>query len=109
DLLRLEVHADGIPASLNLAEASDIMEYRRVRIGELDFLLPEASELTMVDLAGNQSRNRTRLSACRQYTGESVLRFGDPEPEVAAPAAPLKEIRLPAGLTIEVRLDTPIQ
>src|SRR5207244_2505897 len=76
---------------------------------ELDFLMPEASELTMVDLAGNQSRNRTRLSACRQYTGDSVLRFGDPVPEVAAPAAPPKEIRLPAGLIIEVRLDTPIQ
>ncbi len=111
DLIRLEVRADNPPPSLNLAEASETMEYQRARIGGSDFLLPESSELVMIDLLGNESRNQTRLSACRQYAGESKLSFAEPASDVAAPAPTpqAKPIRLPAGLTVEVRLQTPIQ
>jgi hypothetical protein len=111
DLIRLEVHADNPPPNLNLAEASDAMEYQRARIGGGDFLLPQSSELVMIDLLGNASRNRTYFSGCRQYAGESKLSFAEPSPDVAAPApAPQsKPIRLPPGVTIDVRLQTPIQ
>src|SRR6202041_661211 len=72
---------------------------------------PESSELVMIDLLGNESRNRTQLSACRQYAGESKLSFAEPSSDVAAPSPTpqLKPIKLPAGLTVEVRLQTPIQ
>ena len=75
DLIRLEVHADKPPPNLNLTEASDTMEYRRARIGGAEFLLPQSSELQMIDLLGNVVRNRTQFSACRQYAGESKLSF----------------------------------
>jgi hypothetical protein len=111
DLIRLEVHADNPPPNLNLTEASDTMEYQRVRIGGGDFLLPQSSELVMIDLLGNAVRNRTHFSACRQYAGESKLSFIESTPDVAAPAPTpqVKPIQLPAGLTVEVRLQTPIQ
>lgn len=109
DLIRLEVHADDLPPSLDLRQATDTLEYHRVRIGEVDFLLPESSELVMTDLLGNESRNRTRLSGCRQYAGESVLTFVEPPPDAAAPAPRAKPILLPAGLTLQVQLQTPIQ
>jgi len=111
DLIRLEVHADNPPPNLNLTEASDTMEYQRARIGGGDFLLPQSSELLMIDLVGNASRNRTQFSACRQYAGESKLSFVESSPDVAAaaPTPQVKPIQLPAGLTVEVRLQTPIQ
>ena len=111
DLIRLEVYADSLSTNLELRESSDALEYRQVRIGDVDFLLPQSSELRMIDLLGNESRNRTRLSECRQYTGESVVTFGDiPPPSVmAAPAPQMKPIHLPSGLRVEMRLQTPIQ
>jgi hypothetical protein len=108
DLVRLEVYADDIPPLLQLQSASDVMEYGRVPIGGADFLLPRQAELVMVDLAGNESHNRTRFSGCRQYTGESVLSFGDTAATVAPPAHPIEEIQLPSGLIVEARLDTAI-
>jgi hypothetical protein len=111
DLIRLVVRADNPPPSLNLTEASDTMEYQRAHIGGGDFLLPQSSELVMIDLLGNASRNRTQFSACRQYAGESKLSFVESSPDAAAPApAPqVKPIRLPPGLRVEVRLQTAIQ
>jgi hypothetical protein len=111
DLIRLEVHADNPPPNLYLSEASDAMEYQRARIGGGDFLLPQSSELVMVDLLGNANRNRTHFTACRQYAGESKLSFAEPSMDTATRtvAPESKPIRLPAGLTIEVRLQTPIQ
>jgi hypothetical protein len=103
DLLRVEVIADDIPVRLGLAEATDRMDYSRMRIGEGEFLLPELSELTMVNLNGSESRNRVRFAGCRQFSGESVLTFGD-APASGQPAAPLQEIELPPDLTLNLAL-----
>jgi hypothetical protein len=103
DLLRLQLQADDIPSELSVSEAEHMLEYQRVRIGEASYLLPRASELVLVDAAGNASRNQTRFSECRQYTGQSVLSFADPStaPEPAKPAA---VVALPSRLTLEIEL-----
>jgi hypothetical protein len=109
DLLRLEVHADDIPPYLEISSAGDEMEYKRVAIGEGNFLLPRSSVLTMTDVRGNVSRNHTLFTECRQYTGESFLSFGDPPPEVPrATPEPVTEVELPQGLVIELHLTTPV-
>ncbi len=110
DLLRLVVHADDIPPVLEVAAATDTLDYARVRIGESDFLLPSASELVMVATSGTESRNRTSFSACRQYTGESTLTFAEPPPEAPAGpvATPAAEIRLPADVSFQLALEAPI-
>jgi hypothetical protein len=118
ELLRLEVNADAIPPELGVSEARDIMDYDRVKIGDSEFLLPVASELSLVDLLGNENRNRTQFTACRQYSGESVLRFDAPpatEPveEVAAKPATAKpaskvRVEVPADLVFDIRLETEI-
>ncbi len=115
-LVRLEVSADDIPPELGIAEAQDVMDYGPVRIGASEFVLPVGSDLTMTDLAGNQSRNRTQFRACRQYSGESVLTFdGAPESENES-ATPLvveakrakESIDIPLDLTFDIRLGTEI-
>lgn len=110
DLLRLEVIADDIPPHLEIDSAASAMEYARVEIGEADFLLPASAELMLTDLAGGENRNLTHFTACRQYAGESVLSFADPPPtlEPAPTQSPAEPIRLPAGLSLELRLESAI-
>ena len=108
DLQRLEVVADDIPPQLGLSSASDRMDYARTPIGEGQFLLPSGSELSMIDLHGQESRNRVRFTSCRQFTGESVLSFGDPPGPEGAPTpaagAPGREIDLPPALGFTLSL-----
>ncbi len=109
EALRLEVHADDIPPWLGLEATSVATDYSRVRIGESDFLLPVLSEMTMMDARGTESRNRTYFSACRQYSGESVISFGDPSTSAAvAVPPPLPAVELPAGLRLEIELTSTI-
>jgi hypothetical protein len=115
DLLRLEVVAEDIPPSLGVSAAQDSMEYARRKIGDSEFLLPAASELIMVDLSGNENRNRTIFTGCRQYTGESVLTFAEAPAETsethaaaAAASAPKETVEIPADITFTVKLETEI-
>jgi hypothetical protein len=83
------------------------MQYGSIRIGDADFLLPVASELLMVGTSGHESRNRTRFEQCRQYAGESTVRFDvvDGDAGGGVSAAP---IEIPSGLNLETRLRDPI-
>ncbi len=108
DLVRLEVIADESLEELGLREARTTIEYARVPIGEEEFLLPQRSELLMTDLQGNQSRNRVEFTRCRQFAGEARLSFGDPPPGLEPPKPEVREIELPGGLGVELRLETPV-
>jgi hypothetical protein len=108
DLLRLEVQADDIPPQLRISQAQDAIEYSRVKIGDSMFLLPSGSEMTITDTTGSENRNRTRFTACQQYTGESVISFDDPSPERSAKVEP-QVVNVPAGLSLDLVLDTPIR
>jgi hypothetical protein len=109
EVARLEVYAGDIPPSLDLKEASDIMDYSRVRIGESDFLLPTASEMTMIDMRGNLNRNRIHFSDCRQYAGRSLITFEEPPPAPDAPEPAPRAIELPADLPLTVELTSTIE
>lgn len=103
DVQRIEVIADDIPVVLGLAYASDRMEYARILIGDSEFLLPSASELTMIDLTGRESHNHVRFASCKQFSGESVLTFDEAPTEAPAPAR-VEEIEMPQDLVLVLRL-----
>lgn len=108
DLLRLEVRADEIPPELGLSGAITGIDYGKVRVGSSDFLLPQRVEFVASHESGHESRNRIEFSDCRQYVGEASIAFEEP---AAAPAVLEKrsvEIELPAGLSLDLRLATPI-
>ena len=62
----------------------------------------------MTDASGLESRNRTRFAGCRQYSGESVISFAEPQPGAAetGPAAAQSDQpqTVPAGLVSDVEL-----
>jgi hypothetical protein len=108
DLVRLEVLANDIPPHLALMQAVDVIEYQRLPIGETDFLLPKASDMTMTALDGTETRNRAAFSRCRQYGSSSVLTFDEAPTGKEAPKAPVT-ITLPGDLDLPIRLTTAIQ
>jgi hypothetical protein len=110
DLVELVVITDEIPPFLAIASSSTTVLYERMKIGEGQFLLPKSSVLTMTDLMGGESRNTTQFAQCRQYGTESFISFADPpspEKMAEAPAVP-RELNLPAGMTLDLRLETPV-
>jgi hypothetical protein len=105
DMERIEVIADDLPPELLMASAEDRIDYALARIGDGDFLLPAQSELTMVDLNGGENRNHVRFTSCRQYSGESVITFGEAPKSKETPApVPTREFDIPEGLDVQLSL-----
>ena len=104
-LIRLEVQADDVPSKIRIRGSHIVLTYAPARIGGADFLLPQSSDLLLTDTAKNESRNLTRFEQCRQYQGESVMSFVDPT-SVPEAHKTVTEIRLPAGLLMEMILRT---
>jgi hypothetical protein len=80
DLMRLAVSADKLPPSLRVVSDVITTDYRRISIGGSDFLLPVRSTSEGKDGGGAETRNVTTFENCREYVGESVLKFRDTDP-----------------------------
>jgi len=110
DVHRIEFHAEDIPPEVAVSEVYTRIDYERVRVGQLDVLLPQTAELRTVHPAGEQSDNRIEFTHCQGFHTESTLSFspGVPLPPNSAPALVLPAARpeqtLAAGLRIPVAL-----
>ncbi len=114
DVMTLEVDDEQVPTPL--VACSERVRYGRTRVGAGDFLLPQYDELTATDSQGNRSRNRTSFTGCEQYTSHSSISFDTghqsaPEPRAAAPIrqGTTREIELPGGISLDLRLGNPIR
>ncbi len=106
DVQRLEVRAE--PVGLPFLSVGDATDYARMGIGFEDFLFPARAEQIIVDSDGNEYRNVTRFDNCRQYTVESSVSFHAPDEQVQQPKRQGNEVELPAGVDLEVRLESAI-
>ncbi len=103
DLVRLEVHTEGLPPETGSCQSSSTLDYRRLRLHDTDFLLPGRVELYILDANGVESRNTTVFSGCHEFLGESTLSFGtSPEVETAGGALALDGSELPPGLPLQM-------
>jgi hypothetical protein len=116
DLLRLEIHADDIPPALPVTDVITIVNYARMRVGAADIMLPQTSELRMVHISGEESRNLIEFTHCRSFRVESTLIFGALADSQAVPTAANPnpaavtdaEQMVPVGLPVTVALTSPI-
>lgn len=109
DLEQLVVDADQFGPEDQVCQVRHTMDYSRVKLGKSDFMLPEVSTMEALYRNGGESVNETHYSECREYVGESTIRFDDtdsPEGKAAAKAAAQP---LPAKLRLEIGLTTPIK
>jgi hypothetical protein len=84
DLVRLEVRV-----ATRLAHSAETTTYTRARIGDVEFVVPQTSELVLVDPERMQLRNLSRFDDYHRFAGMSTVHY-EPVPE-AAPAPVKKE------------------
>ena len=110
DLLRLTIRTGELPLSTGTCEIRTRMDYGRVPIGELELLLPRNTTQHFRLRSGIESENTSTFSACREYRGESTVRFtGDAPAGAAGPADTARAFdRLPADLPVVVALAAPL-
>ena len=104
-VIRISLHADEIPARLDIQRTATSIEYGAAKIGQREFWLPARSIEEITSLLGRTDRNVTLFSGCRAFTGESTLRFDDGPAEDAAALQPAKVIELPPGIWFEIQFD----
>jgi hypothetical protein len=104
ELLHLEVNAEEIPPDIPLAAVKNTLEYTRIRLGSQELLIPQSSELIVIETDGQQRRNIIEFSHCREFTAQTSVNFNEPAKITDNPAIPVMEVSLPAGLGLSVRL-----
>ena len=109
DAARLTIVADDIPRFLGLATTESRIDYAKVRIGDTDVLLPQSGELKTTQLNGNASRNEIAFTHCREYGVATTIRFDDvTDSGGETPSSGTNYIELPSGLSLTLKLETPI-
>ena len=108
ELLRITIETDDIPPEIEIDHAREQLDYQLTQIGTSEALLPSQSEIELTDMQGNVSFNRTRLSRCRQYSGESTLSFNDPGLTASATQGSQRILVLQPHTELELSLDQEI-
>jgi hypothetical protein len=79
-----------------------------VKIGSGEFMLPELTTMDVLFQKGSESRNETRYTDCREYVGESTIRFDDVDTPASAQVQKAALRPLPPKLKLQVSLASPI-
>jgi hypothetical protein len=110
ELATLNVIVDAIPEDSEICSAQTDVQYQMVNIAGKPSLLPATFRLWIDTQSHTYTSSENTYSACREYRGESQLRFDSPSASVseAAPTPTAPEELLPAGLILPVALRTPI-
>jgi hypothetical protein len=78
DLVRMDLKVNRIPSYVRVQSIEKSMHYRLIHIADADFLLPGKTELAATDDLGNYSLSVIRLDQCREFTGQSTIKYGAP-------------------------------
>jgi hypothetical protein len=105
DLVRLRVRTEQLPAETGICELTRDVDYGRVRLNGSEFLLPTEVRIVAIHTDGTVAENRVHYSGCREFRGDSTVRFETPgESEETLPPrnAPAARLRLPPGIAFKV-------
>jgi len=110
DLQRFTIQTGDLPAESNMCQVDASLDYRRVRIGDGEVLLPRQAQMQIIMTDAAETSSVTTFDNCREYQVESELHFdATPESQTAAAKAPvLAPMSLPLGLPVVLALTSPI-
>ena len=108
DLRRLRVDANEMPPETEGCEAETTVEYRKVRAGTGEFLLPHRSSMRIVMMDATETRINAVYSGWREYHGEAIIRFDNAPVGGEVQALPTPTAPVPAGLSLSLALTSPI-
>jgi hypothetical protein len=109
DMRELDLEAADFSDSDSVCRIEYKIEYARTQIGPNSFMLPKSSSMDVVYRNAMESLNETSFAGCREYVGESSLRFdGDENGNVPETAKRADQRPLPPKTHLRVRLDPPV-
>ena len=108
DLQQLVVEPDSFSPTDPVCMVRHEMDYTRVKIGNGSFMLPEVSSMDGIYRNGTETLNTTHYADCREYVGESTIRFDDVETSGETVSAKAALQPLPAKTKLSIALTTPI-
>jgi hypothetical protein len=107
DMVRLVVRAFALPPQSRSCELTRTVNYGRTRLHEADFLLPTEARVTLVHTDGSIAENIINYSGCREFHGDSTVRFdakAEPLPTAGGAPAATEPPALPAALPFTIVL-----
>jgi hypothetical protein len=110
-LKQLTVHTLELPADTTSCEATTLMDFEPLRIGQGEYLIPRQTKLQIIGRNGGTTENNTAYADCHEFGSESVVRFDQPLPPAGSGAEPSRNERtasLPPGMHVVIVLDTEI-
>ena len=109
DLRELDLEATEFPASDEVCRVEDKMEYARTQIGQNSTMLPKASSMDVIYRNSTESLNETTFAGCREYVGESTIRFDVDDKGNTPESAKRADLRpLPAKTRLRVKIEPAI-
>lgn len=106
ELRSLSVIAGDIPAGAEVCSADTEISYQSVNIAGKFLLLPKSFELHLADARSLDTLSRSEYRQCREFRGESTIRFDFDESAQAQSATAIHDQWIPAGTELHVRLKT---
>ena len=109
DLVELTVRTRNLSTKTGACEVATSMKYSGWQVNGATFLLPERTRMDIRMVNGVEFRNESVYAGCREFLGESMLRFEGPgERESGLPSkagkAPAAAAAVPTGLPFTVQL-----
>jgi hypothetical protein len=104
DLVRLTVRTEELPRATNLCEVDSTMEYGMVQLAGEEYLLPKLTRERFIDQDASEAENTVTFASCREFRGESTVRFGENAPggegtrDAGTPPAPPFAAGLPVAI-----------
>jgi hypothetical protein len=94
DIVRLTIRTSQLPAETGACYSSTTLDYARIRLQGVDFLLPSLSVMRVFSRDGSVAENHTVYSSCHEFLGESTLTFGPPAniPSVEQPPGSASQV-----------------
>jgi hypothetical protein len=109
DLRELDLETSEFPPADGVCRVQDKIEYARTQIGQGSFMLPKASSMDVIYRNATESLNETSFSGCREYVGESTIRFDVDENGNSTESAKRAELQaLPPKTHLHVRINPPV-
>ena len=109
DLKELDIEADSFPGEEELCRVQDKIQYARTQIGQNSYALASNSSMDAIYRHGTESLNETVFSGCREYVGESTIRFDVDENGNTPESAKRAELKpLPVKTRLRVKISPPI-
>ncbi|MGA8028158.1 MAG: hypothetical protein WB992_13525, partial [Bryobacteraceae bacterium] len=109
ELTSLTIVADSVPTDSNICSAETDIKYQNVNMSGREALIPKSFDLLIDDVKHIYTISRSEYSQCREFRGESTIRFDDPAAGAAPAPTPIAATEwLPAGMVLHVGLRTPI-